>query len=229
MIKYTVVIDVTVYFIIGDKMDSSDLVMSRFRERVIITIDELTSLDNWSTITARRRLRRWGAYTSYNRNGRYYVLPDIPRFDAHGLWEYNGVRFSRSGTLTSTLVRLVDDSDCGLTASELSELLGYEMHPVLSRLTKQGTLRRFVRSGRNVYLSKQPGRFETQNGAWKRSSRRLMNGLPLETQVFLLIEKIKSPSADPSKLAAILRGNGYEINSVAVESFLENHGLLKKT
>ena len=54
-----------------------------FRKK-IITIDTLSSLLNSSTKTARRRLKLWEAYTSYNENGRYYTLPDIPDFDANG-------------------------------------------------------------------------------------------------------------------------------------------------
>ena len=56
-----------------------------WRTRKIITIDELANLLGTSLPTARRRLKAWNALTSYNKNGRYYVLPDVPQFDAHGL------------------------------------------------------------------------------------------------------------------------------------------------
>jgi hypothetical protein len=47
-----------------------------------------------SIYTARRRLKEGEALTSYNQNGRDYALPDVPAFDANGLWQRRGVYFS---------------------------------------------------------------------------------------------------------------------------------------
>ena len=64
------------------------------------------------------------AIHSYNHNARYYTLPQIPQFDAHGLWRYRGVFFSRHGNLPETFAQLVHRSPAGLTAAEAGDCWG---------------------------------------------------------------------------------------------------------
>ena len=49
-----------------------------------------------------RDLTALGYRSSYTHTGRYYTLVSVPEFDADGLWRYQGIGFSRDGTLTST-------------------------------------------------------------------------------------------------------------------------------
>lgn len=205
------------------------MVLERFREKVVMTVDELTCLRDWSIVTVRRRLKKWGAHTSYNHNGRYYVLPDVPRFDHHGLWSYEGIRFSKHGTLTRSAVRLVESSDAGMSASRLSKLLGYEMHPVLSRLTGSGVLRRERYPGRNIYFSPRPRKFTIQSKAREAMVPAAVDVLPGEVAIMLLVEKIKRPAADVRKLTSHVRALGMTVEVEAASEFLKRHGLLKKT
>ena len=76
---------------------AEDKARNAFRRRKILTLDEVGELIDSSIHTARRRLKKWRAHTSYNRNGRYYALPDVPEFDADGLWQCEGVFFSQHG------------------------------------------------------------------------------------------------------------------------------------
>ena len=64
-------------------------ILKSFRARKVLTVEELTRLLKSSAITARRRLKQWNAYTSINRNGRYYVLPEVAEFDEKGLWNHH--------------------------------------------------------------------------------------------------------------------------------------------
>jgi len=210
-------------------MEKSKMVLERFREKVVMTVEELTCLRDWSTVTVRRRLKKWGAHTSYNHNGRYYVLPDVPRFDHHGLWTYEGIRFSKHGTLTRSAVQLVESSEAGMSASELSNLLGYEMHPVLSRLTGSGALRRERYSGRNIYYSTRPRKFTAQNKARGARGPVAADVLSGEAAIMLLVEKIKSPDADVRELAAHVRNLGIRVEVEAASEFLRRYGLQKKT
>ena len=93
----------------------------------VITVIELAGLLERSVKTARRQLKAWGAYTSYNYNGQYYTLPAVAKFDANGLWSWKGIRFSRHGPLKATVLALVEQSEAGLTAGELSKVLGVEV------------------------------------------------------------------------------------------------------
>ena len=87
-------------------MDLTAVIRS-FKKQKVVTIDQLASWLSCSVVTARRRLKAWRAYTSYNRNGRYYTLPEIAQFDDIGLWRYQGAFFSKHGNLKQTLVHLV--------------------------------------------------------------------------------------------------------------------------
>ncbi len=86
-------------------MDPMDAV-KRFRRLKVLTIEQLVALLECSLITARRYLKKWQAYTSFNMNGRYYTLPGIPRFDEKGIWKYRGIYFSRYGNLMQTMCEL---------------------------------------------------------------------------------------------------------------------------
>jgi len=95
-----------------------------FALKKVLTIAELTRLLVCSIITVRRRLKEWRAYTSYNKNGRYYTLPSIPKFNKRGIWTYKDIFFSRYGTLKNTIIALATKSKKGLTHSELEEIIG---------------------------------------------------------------------------------------------------------
>ena len=68
-----------------------------FKKKKVLMIEELSGLLDSSLITARRRLKQWKTYTSYNHNGRYYVLPGVVKFDTHGLWRHQDILFSQHG------------------------------------------------------------------------------------------------------------------------------------
>ena len=70
-----------------------------FGRRKIMTLVEVAKFIRSSIHTARRRLRQWQAANSYNHNGRYYTLPEVPEFDGNGLWHWRGVFFSQYGNL----------------------------------------------------------------------------------------------------------------------------------
>ena len=74
-------------------MNPKDAV-KRFQKVKVVTIEQLVGLLESSVITARRQLKKWRAYTSFNMNGRYYTLPGIARFDENGIWKYQRILFS---------------------------------------------------------------------------------------------------------------------------------------
>ena len=94
------------------------------RAKKVVTLSELVLYLHCSARTVQRRLADWQVINSYNRNGSYYTLPDIPKFDSNGLWRYQGAFFSRFGNLPETFVQLVAHSQAGLTATEAGDLIG---------------------------------------------------------------------------------------------------------
>lgn len=200
------------------------------RIRKVVTLAELALHLNCSRRTVQRRLADWQAMSSYNRNGSYYTLPDIPKFDAHGLWRYQGVFFSRFGSLPETFVQLVAQSSAGLTASEAGELLGLRPSSFLWSLREHQALRREKHLGRYVYLSSAPARYQEQ-----RQQRRLMRGgtarLPTDSEaVAILIEKVKQPSLSDEELSRRLEKQKVFVESEIIHDFFVRHNLaVKKT
>ena len=98
-------------------------VLKKFRQQKVITIEQLVQLFQYSVITVRRRLKKWKTYTSINKNGRYYTLPQIPVFDENGLWKYQTVLFSKYGNLKQTTIELIRRSQVGLSAVDIAEII----------------------------------------------------------------------------------------------------------
>ncbi len=133
-------------------------------------MEQLLSRCQCSRMTVFGALKKCGYYSSYNYNAGFYTLVDIPRFDQHGLWEYDDKRFSRFRTLNETLVQLVENSLAGYTAGELDELLGVECRHFLQRLADE---QRIVRKNRDACISTtasnlQPNRVRNKLGEWRR-------------------------------------------------------------
>ena len=125
-----------------DKNTDDTKVLRIISRKKIITIDALSSLLNSSIKTARRRLKLWEAYTSYNENGRYYTLPNIPEFDVNGLWAYQKTRFSKYGNLKQTTIHLVQHSKAGLDATEMSDVLGIPVRSFLTAVQNHPDIKR---------------------------------------------------------------------------------------
>lgn len=87
-----------------------------------------------------RDLKVIGHLYSCNHAGRFYTLTDVPQFDADGLWQYQGVFFSRHGTLKATVGHLVQTADAGRTHHELQELLCVRVHNTLLDLVRRNEI-----------------------------------------------------------------------------------------
>ena len=200
-----------------------------FRKEVILTILELSTLHNCSIVTARRYLRRWGAYTSYNKNGRYYVLPDVPVFDDDGLWCFSDIRFSRYGNLKQTILHLVENSSEGLEASAISKRLGFDSHSLLSRLEADSVLRREKYGGRFVYFSAESKTLKKQTEKRQLLPEKPSGILSDATAVLVLVERIKHPKLGLTRLTERLQKQGLAVELPDLRDFFIRYGLLKKT
>jgi len=104
--------------------------------------------------TVFRKLKELGSLTSYSHGGRYYTLRELVAFDAHGLWSFESIWFSRYGTLLATAEALVGESLAGYYAEELAELLQVAVHDALGQLVEQRRLARRELEGLWLYLSR---------------------------------------------------------------------------
>jgi len=200
-----------------------------FRKEVVLTLAEVADLIDSSIYTARRRLKEWQALTSYNRNGRYYTLPDVPMFDANGLWQRRGVYFSRYGTLKQTVVELIRRSPAGLDAGELRSLLGLEPRSFLSAFAKHPLLKREKTRGRFVYYGSDLALYDKQRQRRLAFNTKGRQPTPSEA-VAILVEKIKEPSQSAQALSRLLRKQNVFVNQEIIQNLFLLHDMtLKKT
>ncbi len=121
-----------------NKSASAKALKKLFRRSSVVDIETLfQTLETRSRMSIFRRLNEIGYYSSYTHTGRYYTLVGIPLFDEYGLWFYQGVGFSRSGTLKAAIVELVIRAPAGITHMELSNLLRIRVHNALLSLVRE--------------------------------------------------------------------------------------------
>jgi hypothetical protein len=133
--------------------ESKEALTRLFRRQQVADLDTVYRvLKTTSKMTVFRRLSALGYLTSYNQNGRYYTLADVPEFDADGLWRFQGIFFSRHGSLRATVEQLVQVSQAGQTHPELAAKLQVRVHNTLLQLFHQGRIGRALLESLHLYL-----------------------------------------------------------------------------
>lgn len=203
--------------------------LALWRRKKILTLPELLPRLDASVRTVRRRLNAWKALASFNQNGRFYTLPDLPRFDPQGLWFHGQVGFSRHGHLPQTLVALVSQAPAGLTATELGQRLRLDPRSFLWQFHPYPGLQRQKHQGQFVYLAADPHRAQAQLA--QRTAPPTPGALPSPAEaVAILVATIKHPRWSPERLCADLHPAHPQLTAAAVRALFTHHGLtLKKT
>ncbi len=210
---------------------STQRLRSLFRSRLCWTLAQLAEALDCAAITVRRVLGKTGYFRSFTHNGKWYTLPEVPEFNAEGIWHYQRIGFSKKGSLTKTILHLVDRSSSGLSAAQIGEKLQHPVHSLLSTFHKQRKLERVKAGGEFRYLSVKP-----------RVNRRQRNRLAIEVQeppatpanlstraaLFVLVEHIKGPHLDFEQLAEqVNKERGLSIGAQSIRLFFEKEGLKK--
>ena len=207
-----------------------------FRNTPVMTMTEIErAIPDRSRRSLYRDLTLAGYLSSYTHTGRYYTLRFVPEFDPDGLWQYQGVGFSRDGTLKATVRRLVDTSEAGRTHQDLRLRLGVRVHNPLLELVEGRKIGRAPVQGEYVYVAK------ARRRAWRQLSRRRAlvamrlstTTAPLEPalEVEVLHEVIHGTAVrlDPKAVAARLVARCGPITAAQVEEVLRRHGVQKQT
>lgn len=208
-------------------------VLNVFKRKKILTKHELLRATGCSTMTVWRLLRKHGYFTSYNENARFYTIVGIPKFDEHGLWTHRNVRFSKWGSLTKTIVALVEQSSAGLTANQLQQLLQVKnVKPTLIPLVKKKSLTREELDGRFVYFPRQPATRRKQQKQREKEAKEALDTRelpPLEHIIALLVEIITRPKNTPRQWARRLARQGIRIGTNDIQVVLDHYQIdLKK-
>lgn len=184
-----------------------------------------------SIATARRRLKKWHVYSSYNKNASYYTLPNVPVFNEYQLWHYKGAYFSKRGTLQKTIIFLIESSPAGLNVIEAGKILGMPAHWILSEYIVNN--KHFVRKksqGIYIYYSENPKIHEKQTKEREKSYNSFkQHQLPSDAEsVIILVELIKHPNDTLEQLLRRTKYRGISITVGRIRNLLDYHNILKK-
>lgn len=124
------------------------------RKQKIAAMPELmAALGTDARRTVFRKLEELDYRTSYSHRGRFYTLDEVADFDDRGLWSWEDVWFSAHGTLLSTAVSFVEDSELGYFVDEMDNLLHVGTKDALRKLARDGRVAREVVNGRFLYCA----------------------------------------------------------------------------
>jgi len=200
-------------------------------QKKIFRLSDVMGLLSCSIATARRRLKAWHVYSSYNKNASYYALPNIPEFNEHQLWFYQDVFFSKYGTLKKTLETLIENSKAGLNVIELSKIIVIPAHNILSQqIIQHSKFFREKHHGLYIYYSKDPLLYANQKKSREETHLHLKKlELPSDAEsVTILVELIKHPNDTDIQLSRHIQYRGISVSITRIRNLLSYHGLLKK-
>lgn len=195
----------------------------------VFTLDKLLSLLSCSTPTARLKLKQWKAYTSYNKNSRYYALPTVACFDENGMWHYENIFFSKYGNLRNTVIHLINNSSSGLSGKEIGDFVRLPVRSFLHHFRNIAGIQREKREGVYIYFSEDPDRYKQQ---LQGRLNRLESPDKLFTDadsVVILTALIKHHEIGMEDIMALPEVRARKFSHAVIGDFMNRHGLLKKT
>ena len=193
----------------------------------VFTIDKLAEVLNCSVPTARLKLKQWGAHTSYNKNGRYYAMPNTPHFDVNGLWRYEDIFFSKYGSLKKTVISLVGKSENGLTGAQIGEIVGLSPRSFLHHFRDAPGIFREKHGGVYVYFSSAEEVYHSQKQ--RLLEVKMEKTLSAAEVITILTALIKHHNFSSDFLADLPDVKRKKISRAAIDRFMKQHGFLKKT
>jgi hypothetical protein len=204
-----------------------------FNKAKVVTINELkNTLDTDYSMTVSRYLKEVGYLSSYNKAGRFYTMPHIPRFDEYGLWHYKMASFSKHGTLKSTINSLINDSPEGFTHWELKHKLRCRVQNTLNDLTTNNVISREPINGLFVYLSldKETALGQISQREKIKSGIETFEGgtIALPIIIDILLELLRSPAWDATTISKNLKGKKVFVTKQQIEEVLRIYNLKKK-
>jgi len=209
--------------------DTVKAALRHFEKAKVFTIGDISSALKCSIPNARLKLKQWQAHTSYNQNGRFYALPQVPRFDHYGLWHHKNVAFSRQGNLKNTFVHLVTSAPAGLSGRQLGELLGLSPQSFLHHFRNCPGICREKHDGVYVYFSDDTAVYEKQ--VRQRNSlacRPAVIPISDPEAIMILVAVIRHHDISAEDILMLPEIKKSNMKLPAIQGFLEWHGLEKK-
>lgn len=214
-----------------EKEASTKALVRYFRRARISELEGLCRvLETSSRMSVFRRLTEQGYLSSYTHTGKFYTLLEIPLFDENGLWFFQGVGFSRAGTLKQTIIDLVHNAETGRRQKELEGLLRIRVHNTLLVLVKSGRIGRERIEGAYLYVSAESKRAADQLAKYQTrsiGSSHSVDVLPEMTVIEVLSETLRAGEIHiaASIISARLLARGSSVSTEQVEGVFAQYGI----
>ena len=209
------------------KNDKILALKSLFEKNTVLIMSDICEAFKDTTMrTIIRHLNEIGYHSSYNRNGMYYTIAGIPKFDDHGLWGYKEALFSSYGSLKRTICAQIGKSNAGMTNGDLAVLLQVDTKSIMTALAAGGAVSRGKSRGVYVYYSADPARQaeqESRRSALDKSAA-LDAGFDPYDIVDVLSAYIKGIKT-PEQVCAHLRHMRHSVSNSVVAAIFERYGL----
>jgi len=142
------------------------------------------------------------------------------------LWKFEGIFFSKYGNLKNTVKAIIEQSTAGLSAFELTEILGLPAHTFLSSFKNTVNIRVEKYERLNIYFSSDNDVYAKQSV--KRSQIvNLRLRLPSDLDaITILVELINHPDDSVEQLARRVHRKNVGIGEIS--NLLNYHGLIEK-
>ena len=197
------------------------------------TLQNLLDPSTCSEVTLRRKIKQIGLLTSYNHNSKFYTLPSMACFNAHGIWDCEGVYFSAHGSLVKTVIKLVHNSKAGCKPTELSSILHVRVNDLLRQQTARQTVRR-EKAGRSyVYYSSDETVYATQHRERELliTAPSLQKGEVLmddkDIVIAILVEIILSGNLGEEAIERCLKDKGVDAGIKEIQAVISHYGIKK--
>ena len=199
-----------------------------FKKSKVLTLSQVSKTHDCSIRTVQRQFAEWAVLRSYNKNSRYYTLPEIPKFNVHGIWCYRDILFSKFGDLRQTVKHMILASEDGLSGNEIGDIVNLLPRSFMHHFREMEGVFREKHGGVYIYFSNDPTIYARQ--VIKRVQADDVKRISDAIAIKILVGYIKCPELSEEELSSILRREqNVDISPSMITKLLSFHGLLKKT
>lgn len=208
---------------------SPEMIRKLLEETKVLEIEKIIKKIGCSSTTYFRLMDEIEHFTSYNFLKRYVTLRKTPRFNQYGLWEHEGIKFSKWGGVKATLKQIVDESPAGMTVAELTQILGIRINNQLIKLLAAKKIVRKREGKFQVYFSAEQAIQQKQNQTRKDGATQEQQ-LPFSKSQLLqiILALIEHSKLSCQELIALLRNKGVKVQKKAVQWVFDTFEIEKK-
>ena len=212
----------------SQKKDKLEVLQEIFKKKKILKIEDLfKAIGTNSRMTVHRYMKNLDYLIRYTHKGQYYILSKVARFDSLGLWHCGDIGFSKHGTLFETVTHLVNNSEMGMTSSELHIESKTVVKHTLLDLVEKNKLSRAKSMNVYVYLSSDLTKAKQQLKI-RQDVVDVAIDDAVALRVLLMAYRLIGSSISPEFVSDALRKEGSEISLTVVSYIFQQYELEKK-